>query len=789
MYSKLFNFFSSLVIVFIIIVPKESAIAEPEAVNDTYQLLEDSTLKTGSGPLVELYFDSESVSGFIEDDWAILDRIENQNGDAEDYPTDVSGREWIDPEFDIDSSNVGPWFVAPLPIQSGAIDAFPGLDDELFGIDQAANGENLITTYLFRNSFTLDETEAQGADWELNYLADDGIIVYINGTEVFRSAAIPAGQITTQTPADAGVNDEGSYSSAVIDLEDLLFEGNNSIAVELHQAGVESSDIGLDLNITPAANLGGAGSFSYIDDAFSEPFATSAPNNATGDIENGAGFENTSAAHVRVGGGWFFGPVTSSGAWRQILSMAIDTEIKISFRYRLVVSENYEENEYGAVVFAVDGNFIGDGGDEIDRLSGEGQSDTGWRTFSTEVSLSSGDHNIDFGVYNNTANSGNELTDVWFDDILIEYVGAGSSAGVLENDEIGEGQVTVEIASNPSHGTVEMNTDGSFTYVPEEDFFGIDQFTYTVKDDSGVSPAADVNLEVISVNDLPVIQDRSFSVVEDESLLVSTNSGLSMDSSDAENQDLDFAVESAPSNGTVEINLDGSFEYVPNPNFAGTDSFTYVALDGEDSSVPSEVKVEIIPVNDPPEVVDDTYSVIENNSLVVSQSGISLPESVLSENFDAEVNFAFTGNVEIEPVGEFASINGFEGSFLRNLTSGNPADATTITINDLPPHDRLSIGFVLAIIDSWDGDLAGGDSFSVTVDGEPVFSHTFNNSGPNGQQSYVPSQEIELARSVDLGFSSGPQSLDSAYDLRKEPSLSNIPHSGDSVTIEIYASG
>jgi len=787
--SKLFHFYSPFLILLTVIILTEPSIAEPEAINDTYQLLEDSTLKTGSGPLVELYFDSESVSGFIENDWAILDRIENQNGDAEDYPIDTSGREWLDPEFDIDSSNVGPWFVAPLPIQSGAIDAFPDLDDELFGIDQAANGENLITTYLFRNSFTLDEAEAQGADWELSYLADDGIIVYINGTEAFRSVAIPAGQITTQTPADAGVNDEGSYLTAVIDLEDLLSEGINTIAVELHQAGVESSDIGLDLNITPTTNEGGASSFSYVDDAFPEPFATSSPNNASGNIEAGGGFEGTNAAHVRVGGGSFFNASSSSGAWRQSLSLDLDTDVKISFRYRLVVSENYEENEYAAILFAVDGNLIGDDGDEIDRLTGEGQSDTDWRTFSTEISLSSGDHNIDFGVYNNQANRGNELTDVWFDDILVEYVGAGSGEGVLENDEIGNGQVIAAIATNPSHGTIEMNADGSFTYIPEEDFFGMDQFTYTVTDDSGTSPAAEVNLEVVSVNDLPIIKDRSFSITEDESLLVSFDSGLGLDSSDAENQELAFAVESVPANGTVEINSDGSFEYVPNLNFDGTDSFTYVALDGEGSSIPGNVGIEVVSVNDPPEVVDDTYSVIENNSLVVSQSGISLPESVLSENFEADVNFSFTGNVEIESVGGFSSINGFEGSFLRNLTSGNPADATTITINNLPPHDRLSIGFALAIIDSWDGSVGGGDFFSVRVDGSVVFSHTFNNEQEDGVQSYVAPQGVELARSIDLGFSSGPQSLDSAYDLSKEPSLNDIAHSDDSVIIEIYASG
>ena len=792
MHSKLFSFLSSLVIVFIIIVPKESAIAEPEAVNDTYELFEDIPFKVSTGPLAELNFDEESIAGFIEDDWAILDRIENQNGDAEDYPTDGSGREWLDPEFDIDSSNVGPWFLAPSPIQSGEIDAFPGLDDELFGIDEAANGENLITTYLFRNSFTVNATEAEISSWELSYLVDDGAVVYINGIEVHRSAAIPEGELTTLTSAVAGANNENVYETAAVDLSGILAEGNNSIAVELHQAGVESSDVGFDLNIAPRAD-GGAISYSFIDDPFDAPFETSAPNNASGNLEQGSGFEDSTAANIRVGGGARFQTTISSGSLRLPITLANPATLEISFRYRLLMIGGYESEEYSSVILAVGDNFVGTGtNDDIFRMygpDGDGDEDSGWRTFSAEVSLPSGTHNLDFGVYNNASTTSGEVTDVWFDDILIEYEGGGSGGGVLENDTVEAGQVTAAIFSNPFHGTVEMNADGSFTYVPEEDFFGVDSFTYTVTDDTGTSSEATVTLNVASVNDLPKVTDRSFSMNEDDQLVVNVELGLSMDSSDAENQDLDFAVESAPSNGTVEINLDGSFEYVPNPNFEGTDSFTYVALDGEDSSVPSEVKVEIIPVNDPPEVVDDTYSVIENNSLVVSQSGISLPESVLSENFDAEVNFAFTGNVEIEPVGEFASINGFEGSFLRNLTSGNPADATTITINDLPPHDRLSIGFVLAIIDSWDGDLAGGDSFSVTVDGEPVFSHTFNNSGPNGQQSYVPSQEIELARSVDLGFSSGPQSLDSAYDLRKEPSLSNIPHSDDSVTIEIYASG
>ena len=99
--SKLFYFCGPFFIFLTVICLTESAIAEPEAVNDTYELLEDIPFKVSTGPLAELNFDAESIAGFIEDDWAILDRIENENGDAEDYPTDGSGREWLDPEFDL----------------------------------------------------------------------------------------------------------------------------------------------------------------------------------------------------------------------------------------------------------------------------------------------------------------------------------------------------------------------------------------------------------------------------------------------------------------------------------------------------------------------------------------------------------------------------------------------------------------------------------------------------------------------------------------------------------------
>ena len=184
--------------------------AVPNAADDTYVLTEDRVLSVVSGPVFVENFDGVGPGAFAGQ-WLILDRIENQNGRGDDYPVDNSGRAWNAPDFDPETSTVTPWFRAPVPIQSGNIDGFSGLDDLLFGVDQAANGQNLVTTYLFRNTFALSAAEALLESWQLEYLIDDGIAVYVNGTEVFRSASLPVGPLTTQTFTTSSVADESVY--------------------------------------------------------------------------------------------------------------------------------------------------------------------------------------------------------------------------------------------------------------------------------------------------------------------------------------------------------------------------------------------------------------------------------------------------------------------------------------------------------------------------------------------------------------------------------------------------
>lgn len=135
-----------------------------------------------------------------------------------------------------------------------------------------------------------------------------------------------------------------------------------------------------------------------------------------------------------------------------------------------------------------------------------------------------------------------------------------------------------------------------------------------------------------------------------------------------------------------------------------------------------------------------------------------------------------------------ASGNQFGGNFLRTI----PANTITLTLNNLPQHDSLSLAFLFAAIDSLDGtgSFPSGDFFVVSVDGVEIFNESFANALPTQVQSYVPPPGVTLARHVDLGCS-GPGGFftDSAYDMGADPVFSNIPHTASSVTITFLMQG
>ena len=155
-----------------------------------------------------------------------------------------------------------------------------------------------------------------------------------------------------------------------------------------------------------------------------------------------------------------------------------------------------------------------------------------------------------------------------------------AAPGVLGNDSDGNNDpLTAVFVTSTSHGSLTLNSDGSFSYSPAANFNGSDSFTYKANDGSADLNIATVTIDVTAVNDAPVAVNDSYTTNEDTALNVAAP-GVLVNDSDVENSALTAALVSGPSHGTLTLNANGSFTYTPAANYNGPDSFTYKANDG-----------------------------------------------------------------------------------------------------------------------------------------------------------------------------------------------------------------
>ncbi len=157
--------------------------------------------------------------------WKYLDNNSNQ------------GTAWVAPGFNDTSWSSGP---AQLGYGDG---------DEATVLSYGPNGNDKYMTTYFRHSFSVADPSIYTV-LNLGVIRDDGVIVYVNGTEVFRNN-MPDGAVAYNTYALQAVG--GSDESFVYEITvnpALLVSGNNVVAAEIHQADATSSDISFDFQLT-----------------------------------------------------------------------------------------------------------------------------------------------------------------------------------------------------------------------------------------------------------------------------------------------------------------------------------------------------------------------------------------------------------------------------------------------------------------------------------------------------------------------------------------------------------
>src|SRR5262249_6740267 len=138
------------------------------------------------------------------------------------------------------------------------------------------------------------------------------------------------------------------------------------------------------------------------------------------------------------------------------------------------------------------------------------------------------------------------------------------NGNVLTNDSDVDGDpLSAILVSGPSHGSLTLNADGSFTYTPDDDYNGADSFSYKANDGRSETIFGSVSISVAAVNDAPVAQNDAAATSEDAPV---SGNVLSNDS-DVDGDALSAILVSGPAHGNLTLNADGSFTYTPDANY------------------------------------------------------------------------------------------------------------------------------------------------------------------------------------------------------------------------------
>jgi hypothetical protein len=251
---------------------------------------------------------------------------------------------------------------------------------------------------------------------------------------------------------------------------------------------------------------------------------------------------------------------------------------------------------------------------------------------------------------------------------------------VLANDSDPDGDpLSLQSVTQGANGSVELNPNGTVTYTPAADFNGSDSFEYTISDGNGGTASATVSATVTPVNDTPQADDQSVATAED------TGVAVTLTGSDVDDDPLSFQVISDPAHGQL-TGTAPALTYTPDPDFNGTDSFTFRVSDG-DLADDGTVSISVGAANDPPIAADDAASTDEDVPVTVAvlandsdPDGDPLAIQSVTQGANGSTAINPDGTVTYSPTADF---NGSD-SFTYTISDGNSGSdqaAVAITVN------------------------------------------------------------------------------------------------------------
>jgi VCBS repeat-containing protein len=290
---------------------------------------------------------------------------------------------------------------------------------------------------------------------------------------------------------------------------------------------------------------------------------------------------------------------------------------------------------------------------------------------------------VSITVANTAPTAGSDAYNVWRNGVL-----SVTTPGVLANDADANGDpIVAALGTGPSHGSLVLQPDGSFTYAPFAGFIGTDGFTYRADDGDLTSALATVTITV--ANRAPVAVDDGYVVTHDRTLTVTAASGLLANDTDPDGDALSLGVTALPAHGTLSVAPDGGFTYAPAAGYVGPDTFSYAVSDNDKQASAS---VSITVGNQPPVAGNDAFSVTAGTTLTTSSGallandhdadGDSLAAALAVPPAHGTASVTSGGRLTYQPAAGFTGSDTLQYSVSDGITSDT--GTVTVTVNAAP---------------------------------------------------------------------------------------------------------
>ncbi|WP_411974279.1 tandem-95 repeat protein, partial [Vibrio sp. Vb2880] len=361
---------------------------------------------------------------------------------------------------------------------------------------------------------------------------------------------------------------------------------------------------------------------------------------------------------------------------------------------------------------------------------------------------------------------------------------------VLGNDTFEGDDKVVSLDSNngPANGTVSVNSDGSVTYTPNDNYHGTDSFTYIVTS-GGVSESTTVNVDVTPVNDAPVATNDN--AVTDEDTPVTID--VLPNDTDIDGDTLSIESASVPeAQGKVEI-VDGKLVFTPAENFNGDAEITYTVTDGSLTDQ-ATVNVTVNAVNDTPVV----ESSIADQTLAEDFTPYSIDLNTAFsdvDNVDSELTFSVSGNSNIQVaivngIATFTPTADWNGSETLTFTATDPSgESVSQTVNftvapvaDIVADNATVVEDTATIIKVLGNDTFEGDDKVVSLDTNNGPANGTVSVNPDGSVTYTPNDNYHGADSFTYIVTSGGVSESTTVNVDVTP-VNDAPVAKDDTAV------